>query len=64
MGFFSFLSGIYQDYYCNLVNKQLKQIEKKEKRNNKQIQQGCRIQNELYFSTLAMDNTGNNLDAI
>ena len=29
MGFFSFLSGIYQDYYFNLVNKQLKQIEKK-----------------------------------
>ena len=27
MGFFSFLSGIYQDYFCVLVNKQLKQIE-------------------------------------
>ena len=32
MGFFSFLSGVYQDYYCNLVNKQLKQIEKKKER--------------------------------
>ena len=31
MGFFSFLSGVYQDYYCNLVNKQFKQNEKKKK---------------------------------